>query len=67
MTFTSWLTAVPSTSGAQHRFMAMASTAAGRAKLKREGKKMPPQSVAAEFRHADKGKSFSTKGVKKSG
>ena len=51
---------MPSTSGAQHRFMAMASTAAGRAKLKSEGKKMPPQSVATEFRHADKGKHFTT-------
>lgn len=45
--------------------MAMASTAAGRAKLKREGKKPPPQDVALEFRHADKGRRFSTKGVKK--
>lgn len=67
MTFTRWLTAMPSTSGAQHRFMAMVSTAAGRAKLKREGVKMPPQKVAAEFRHADKGKHFSTKGAKKRG
>lgn len=45
--------------------MAMASTPAGRAKLKREGKKMPPQNVAAEFRHADKGKHFSLKHVVK--
>ena len=58
---------MPSTSGAQHRFMAMASTAAGRAKLKREGKKMPPQAVATEFRKADKGKHFSTKGAKRRG
>ena len=56
---------MPSKSGAQHRFMAMASTAAGRAKLKREGKDMPPQDTAKEFRHADKGKRFSTKGHKK--
>lgn len=58
---------MPSTSGSQHRFMAMASTAKGRAKLKREGKKMPPMDVAMEFRHADKGKHFSTKGAKKRG
>lgn len=45
--------------------MAMASTAAGRAKLKKEGVKVPPQDVAAEFRKADKGKRFSTKGVKR--
>ena len=51
---------MPSTSGAQHRFMAMASTAAGRAKLKSEGKKMPPAAVATEFRHADKGKHFTS-------
>ena len=56
---------MPSKSGAQHRFMAMASTAAGRAKLKKEGKKMPPEDTAKEFRHADKGKHFSTKGHKK--
>jgi len=56
---------VPSASGSQHRFMAMASTAAGRAKLKKEGKKIPPASVALEFRHADKGRHFSTKGVKR--
>lgn len=60
-----WPTAMPSTSAKQHRFMAMASTAAGRAKLKREGVKMPPQSVAEDFRHADKGKTFTTKAHKK--
>ncbi len=49
---------MPSTSGPQHRFMAMASTPEGRAKLRREGKKMPPRNVALEFRHADKGKTF---------
>jgi hypothetical protein len=56
---------MPSSSGAQHRFMSMASTASGRAKLRAEGKKMPPKSVATEFRHADKGKHFSTKGMRK--
>jgi hypothetical protein len=56
---------MPSSSGAQHRFMAMASTSAGRAKLRAEGKNMPSQSVATEFRHADKGKHFSTKGMRK--
>lgn len=45
--------------------MAMASTAAGRAKLKSEGRKVPSQKVAEEFRHADKGKRFSAKGHKK--
>ena len=50
---------MPSTSGKQHRYMAMASTPEGRAKLKAEGKKPPPQDVALEFRHADKGKKFS--------
>lgn len=56
---------MPSTSGAQHRFMAMASTASGRAKLKSEGKKIPPKAVASDFRHADKGKHFKSKSVKK--
>lgn len=56
---------MPSSTGKQHRFMAMASTPAGRAKLKREGVKMPPQSVATEFRHADKGRHFGSKGVRK--
>lgn len=45
--------------------MAMASTAAGRAKLKAEGKKAPPQSVALEFRHADKGRHFTANHVRK--
>jgi len=39
--------------------MAMAASAAGRAKLQSEGKSVPPQKVATEFRHADKGKHFS--------
>lgn len=56
---------MPSTSGPQHRFMAMASTAAGRAKLKAEGHKMPPKSVATDFRHADKGRKFSAKAIRK--
>lgn len=47
--------------------MAMASTAAGRAKLKSEGKKIPPKDVATEFRKADTGRHFSSKGVKKRG
>jgi hypothetical protein len=45
--------------------MAMASTPAGRAKLKSEGKSPPSQAVAAEFRHADKGKNFKLQHVKK--
>lgn len=49
---------MPSKSGPQHRFMAMASTAKGRAKLKAKGVKVPPKDVALEFRHADKGKHF---------
>jgi len=56
---------MPSTSGSQHRFMAMASTAAGRAKLKSEGKKIPSKGVALEYRHADKGKHFKGKSIKK--
>lgn len=56
---------MPSTSGAQHRFMAMASTASGRAKLRSEGVKAPPQSVATEYRHADKGKHFGAAGSRK--
>lgn len=49
---------MPSTSGKQHRFFAMASTPEGRAKLEAEGKKVPPADVAKEFVHADKGKHF---------
>lgn len=56
---------MPSTSGAQHRFMAMASTMKGRAKLKAEGKKVPPAAVATEFRHADAGRHFSAKKIRK--
>lgn len=58
---------MPSSSAAQHRFMAMASTASGRAKLKAEGHKMPPKDVATEFRHADKGKKFKREHVAKHG
>lgn len=56
---------MPSKSLKQHRFMAMASTPAGRAKLQHEGVKVPPQGVATEFRHADKGRKFKSKHVKK--
>lgn len=45
--------------------MAMASTPAGRAKLKAEGKTPPSQAIATEFRHADKGKHFKIDHVKK--
>lgn len=56
---------MPSSSEKQRNFMAMASTAAGRAKLKSEGKKVPPKGVALEYRHADKGKHFKGKNIKK--
>ena len=49
---------MPSVSGPQHRFMAMAQTPKGRAKLEAEGHKPPPASVAKEYVHADKGKHF---------
>jgi hypothetical protein len=55
---------MPSVSGKQHRFMAMASTPAGRAKLRAEGHKAPPANVAADFLHADKGKHFTSKAFK---
>lgn len=47
-----------SQSGVQHRYMAMALSPKGRAKLQAEGKKPPPVSVAQEFVHADKGRRF---------
>ncbi len=47
---------MPSVSQAQHGFMAMSQTAAGRAKLKAHGKKPAPASVASEYMSADKGK-----------
>ena len=50
---------MPSVSGAQHRFFGMASTPAGRAKMRAEGRKPPPASVAKEFLKADKGRHFS--------
>lgn len=49
---------MPSVSGKQHRYFGMASTPAGRARLKAEGKKPPPVSVAKEFLAADRGKHF---------
>ena len=47
---------MPSTSQAQHAFMAMSRTAAGRRKLKAHGKKPAPGSVANEFMKADTGR-----------
>lgn len=47
---------MPSSSKAQHAYMAMAMSAKGRAKLRAEGKKPPSAAVAAEFVHADKGR-----------
>jgi hypothetical protein len=47
---------MPSTSQAQHAFMAMSRTAAGRRKLKAHGKKPAPASVANEFMKADTGR-----------
>lgn len=52
---------MPSQSGKQHRFMAMASTPKGRAKLEAEGKNPPPAPVAKEYVHADKGRRFGLK------
>lgn len=52
---------MPSSTAAQHGLMGLASTAAGQAKLRKEGKKPPPMSVAKEFLRADKGKHFSGK------
>jgi hypothetical protein len=56
---------MPSVSGAQHRYMAMASTPAGRAKLASEGHKPPSGAVAKDFLKADKGKHFRLKHVVK--
>ena len=47
---------MPSVSQAQHGFMEMSRTAAGRRKLRAHGKKPAPEGVAAEFSHADAGK-----------
>ncbi len=53
-----------SVSGPQHRYMAMASTAKGRAKLRAEGKTPPSGKVANEFLNADRGRHFSAKKFK---
>lgn len=58
---------MPSASGAQHRFMAMAASAAGRAKLRAKGVKVPPASVAKEFLAEDRGRKFKVQHVKKKG
>lgn len=47
---------MPSESQAQHGFMAMSKTAAGRRKLRAHGKKPAPAAVASEFMSADKGR-----------
>ena len=47
---------MPSVSRAQHGYMAMSRTAAGRAKLRAHGKKPAPASVASEFMKADTGR-----------
>lgn len=47
---------MPSESQAQHGFMAMSRTAAGRRKLKAHGKTPAPMSVANDFTAADKGR-----------
>ena len=58
---------MPSESQAQHGFAGMSSTAAGRRRLRAEGKKPMPMGVAKEFLHADKGRKISkmAKHVKK--
>ena len=50
---------MPSESHAQHGYAAMSSTAAGRRKLRAEGKKPMPAGVASEYLQADKGKKIS--------
>ena len=47
---------MPSVSQSQHGFMAMSSTAEGRAKLRAHGKKPAPVSTAKEFMKADTGR-----------
>lgn len=47
---------MPSVSGAQHGFMAMSRTAAGRRKLRAHGKTPAPADVANEYMQADKGR-----------
>lgn len=56
---------MPSVSSAQHGFAGMSSTAAGRRKLRAEGKKPMPAATAKEYLHADKGKHFKSKHVKR--
>ena len=47
---------MPSVSQAQHGFVEMSRTAAGRAKLRAHGKKPMPPKVAAEYHKADTGR-----------
>lgn len=47
---------MPSTSQAQHGFMAMSRTAKGRAMLRAHGKHPAPEGVADEYMKADKGR-----------
>lgn len=47
---------MPSTSQAQHGFMAMSRSSQGRAILRRHGKTPAPVSVANEYMQADKGR-----------
>jgi hypothetical protein len=47
---------MPSVSQAQHGFMEMSRSAAGRRKLKAHGKTPAPKDVADEYHHADTGK-----------
>lgn len=58
---------MPSTSQAQHGFMAMSRTAAGRKKLKAHGKKPAPAGVANDYMKADAGRKIGSlaKHVKK--
>ncbi len=50
---------MPSESQAQAGLMALASTQYGQRKLRAEGKKPPPISVAREFRRTDAGRAIS--------
>lgn len=56
---------MPSTSRAQHAFMAMSRSIKGRAELRAHGRKPAPSRVANEFLKADKGRHFSMKHVRK--
>jgi len=58
---------MPSTSQAQHGFMAMSRSAKGRAALEAHGKKPAPTNVANDFMKADTGKKIGklSKHVKK--